>query len=131
MASVGHVKVWQDSSRKTLLIDSRDPERRVHEWTIDDSKYPANVPGIVPRTLYVEGVRKSGAYSGDVRLLLKVQHRLPGETAQYDPKSGLETPAKTSRFKRYRTSYDHILLTIQGSPRAKQFVDGNSDGVWK
>ena len=50
-ASVGHIKVWKDATRKELILDSRDSARRVFEWTIDDSKYPANVPGIGNDTL--------------------------------------------------------------------------------
>lgn len=138
-ANVGHIKVWQDAARTKLILDSRDPNRRVFEWTIDDSKYPANVPDIVPRGLYVEGVGKSGQYTGDVRLLLMVQHRVPGEAVPEDPKSGLSPKGgmvqegrttKSETFKRFATSYDHILLTVQGSARAKELVNGNSDGVW-
>lgn len=140
-ASVGHIKVWSDASRSNLLLDSRDPARRVHEWTIDDYKYPANVPGIVPRSLYVEGISQSGQYNGDIRLLLMVQHRVPGEPAVVDPKSGLAGPKEVVeeegrttqgvQFKRFATAYDHILLTVQGGPHPKEYVNGNSEGVWK
>lgn len=159
-ASVGHIKVWRDASRRELILDSQDPTRRVYEWSIDDSKYPKNVPGIVPRTLYVEGISESGEYNGDIRLLLLVQHRARGAAPPpvdgpkggldpkgglnpkggLDPKSGLdpkgaipEEGRKTKRvkFKRFSTAYDHILLTVQGAPHAKEFVNGNNSGVWK
>lgn len=144
-ASVGHIKVWQDPSRTKLLLDSRDPNRRVHEWSIEDNQYPANVPNIIPRSFYVEGVGASGEYTGDVRLLVKVQHRAPGEPAvPEDSKSGLSSKggmakggmpqqggSKNEPFKRFATTYDHILLTVQRGAHPKEFVDGNSAGVWK
>ena len=140
-SSVGHVRVWRDSTRKELILDSRDSNRKVFEWSIDDSKYPANVPGIVPRTLYLEGVGESGEYSGDVRLLLKVQHRKSGamQPVTEGSKSGKgiiaadreETGSKTVKFKRFATAYDHILVTVQSAPRSKEFVNGNTAGVWK
>lgn len=149
MASVGHIRVWKDASRNQLILDSQDPNRRLFEWAIDDSKYPANVPGIVPRTLYVEGVSESGEYSGDIRLLVKVQHRAEGATTtQFDSEKGglgakdakgglgkepIEEPerSKTVKLKRFATGYDHILLTVQRLPHPKEFVDSNNDGVWK
>jgi len=144
--NVGHIRVWKDANRNELILDSQDPGRRVFEWAIDDSKYPANVPGIVPRTLYVEGVSESGQYSGDIRLLLTVQHRKDGATTTntgggakggkgivYDTGAVEEGGRKSKkvRFKRFSTAYDHILLTVQGAPHRKDFVNGNSDGVWK
>lgn len=136
-ARTGHIRVWRDASRRELILDSRDPSRKVFEWAIDDSKYPANVPGIVPRTLYVEGVGESGEYSGDVRLLVKVQHRKDGATTMTtsgakSAKGIVDGPTKSERvrFKKFATSYDHIVLTVQGTPRAKEFVNGNTSGVW-
>lgn len=165
MASVGHVRVWRDPSKRELILDSRDPGRRVYEWTIDDSKYPANIPGIVPRTLYLEGVDVAGAgyggskegmsakgglftgYSGDVRLLVTVFHRVPGEEpvpVYDDPKAGLGAkggvipvePEKDDEWclpgspTRFRTSYDHILVTVRRAPHRKEFVADNVAGVW-
>jgi hypothetical protein len=75
-----------------------------------------------------------------VRLLLKVQHRKNGATTTSTgggSKSGkgviAEEPTSSEKvtFKRFATSYDHILLTVQGSPRQKEFVNGNTSGVWK
>ncbi len=136
IANMGHVKVWRDASRSELLIDSRDPARRVYEWNFDDDKYPANVPGIIPRSVYVEGISPSGPYTGDVRLLLKVQHRQAGANVMpTDPGAkGVmveNTDGKSERvyFKRFSTSYDHILLTIHQSPQTKEFVIKET-GVW-
>ena len=147
MGSVGHIRVWRDASRKELILDSRDPQRRVFEWTIDDNKYPANIPGIVPRTLFAEGVGESGQFSGDIRLLVTVFHRVPGEEPEpvyEDPKSGLSSkggvePAETEKErdclpdapKRFATSYDHILLTVRPGGHPKEYISENSDGVWK
>jgi hypothetical protein len=160
MASTGHIRVWRDATKRELILDSRDPGRRVYEWTVDDNKYPANIPGIVPRSLYLEGVGVAGgasgskggmvtAYSGDVRLLVTVFHRVPGEEpapVYSDPKSGLdakggvmpvEPEAKDDEWclpgapTRFRTSYDHILVTVRNSGHMKEFVADNSDGVWK
>ncbi len=138
MANTGHIRVWRDPSRRTLILDSRDPARRVFEWAMDDVNYPANVPGIVPRTLYVEGVSPSGQFSGDVRLLLKVQHRKDGATTVHGggakrPKGVVyeeEPKRKRVLFKRFQTSYDHILLTVNSTPQRKEFVNNNSSGVW-
>ena len=140
-ANTGHIRVWRDATCKQLILDSRDPQRKVFEWAIDDSKYPVNVPGIVPRTLYVEGVEQSGEYNGDVRLLVKVQHRADGATTTV-PSGGAKSgkgiveaePVQKSKkvlFKRFSTSYDHIVLTIEGKPRPKEFINDNSAGVWK
>ena len=123
-ATVGHVKIWRDAARTELLVDSRDPARRYHEWVLDDAKYPANIPGIVPRTFYVEGAGASGAYLGDVRVLVTVSHRDRGTSS--------ETYAESRKklFKRFRTSFDHILVTVNSSPQHKEFINANSDKVW-
>ncbi len=135
IGNMGHVRVWRDASRTELLIDSRDPSRRVYEWNFDDDKYPANIPGIVPRSVYVEGMSPSGAYPGDVRLLLKVQHRQAG--ADVMPTSSAKgvivenAGGKSERtlFKRFSTSYDHILVTVSPTPQRKEIVIKDS-GVW-
>ena len=33
-------------------------------------------------------------------------------------------------FKRFRTSFDHILLTVSGTPHRKEFVNANAERVW-
>ena len=124
LASVGQVRIWSDASKSQLLVDSRDPGKRFHEWVLDDSKYPANIPGLVPRTFYVEGVGASGEYLGDVRILVTVSHRDTG---------GSRTGFAASRkklFKRFRTSFDHILVTVNGAPHRKEFVNANAEKVW-
>ena len=59
LSSTGKVKIWKDISRKELLLDSSDPDKRHCEWVVDDTKYPANLPGIVPRTVYVEEIGRA------------------------------------------------------------------------
>jgi len=88
----------------------------------------------------------SGDYSGDVRLLLKIQHREGGATTTPPPSDGAKSgkgiifdsgaaesgqESETVTFKRFATSYDHILLTVQGAPRPKEFVNDNTAGVWQ
>lgn len=123
-ASVGRIRVWEDSNKSKLLLDSGDPNMLVHEFVMDASSYPVNLPGTVPRTLYVEGVRQSGAHTGDLRLLTAVTCREPGTTA--------ETYAENRKnwLKTFRTSFDHMLFTVTPRPLKKDFVNNNAEGVW-
>jgi len=141
MFSTGHIRVWADPGKKRLLLDSRDANRRYHEWVLDESVYPANLPTTVPRTVYVEGVSSSPSYLGDVRLLVTVSHRKQGGTREdliYDEggkavvASGPAAPPTQPRFfKRLRTSYDHVLLTVSHFPAQKEFINNNAEGVWQ
>ena len=124
LSSSGQVRIWSDSSKSQLLIDSRDPSKRFHEWVVDDSKYPANIPGLVPRTFYVEGVQRSGEFMGDVRILVTVSHRADGGARE-----GFIASRK-KLFKRFRTSFDHIIVTVSGTPHPKEFVNANVEKVW-
>ena len=143
LASMGHIRVWRDASKSQLLLDSKDPSKRFHEWVVDQTVYPANLPSIVPRTVYVEGVDASPQFLGDVRLLVTVSHRKRGGergpiyvddpagkgvvTAEPAP-AGPETRPRF--FKRLRTSFDHILLTVTRFPAQKEFINNNAEGVW-
>jgi hypothetical protein len=124
LSSSGQVRIWRDASKTELLIDSRDPSKRFHEWVVDDGKYPANIPGFVPRTFYVEGVKRSGAYMGDVRVLVTVSHRADGGARE-----GFLASRK-KLFKRFRTSFDHILVTVAGAPHPKEYINANVEKVW-
>ncbi len=139
LASMGHIRVWKDNSRKELVLDSRDPAKRVCEFTTQYKTYPYNLPIAVPRFFYVEGVKPSPQYLGDIRLLVTVSHRsLNGEVAYVDTTSGktsakgVEQPPqpKEGIIKSFRTSFDHILFTVQGAPVQKEFINGNVEGVW-
>ncbi|MEZ0390352.1 MAG: hypothetical protein ACAI34_24955 [Verrucomicrobium sp.] len=121
--SVGRVRVWRDAGRTELLLDSGNPEMRLVEFAIDSTRYPANLPSIIPRYVYVEGVRPSGAYLGDVRILATVAHRGKGEATR-----GVDVPSPP--LKLFRTAFDHILLTVQEVPVRKDFVNNNAEGVW-
>jgi hypothetical protein len=123
-AAIGRIRVWQDSAKTKLLLDSGNSEMMTHEFVMDANTYPANLPGTVPRTLYVEGVRPSGEYSGDIRVLTTVTHRAKGATA--------ETFAEDRKrmAKTFRTTFDHLLFTVRSTPMQKDFVNNNAEGVW-
>jgi len=148
VATTGRIRVWKDASRRELLLDSADPEKRFHEWVADETQYPANLPGVFPRLVYVEGVSMAGsavsggkevvsgktvvsdkgvvmpAYSGDLRLLATVSHRERGTPRE-------SYPQYRQRFvKAFRTSFDHILFTVLKHPQEKVFINNNAEGVW-
>lgn len=123
--AVGRIRVWRDSTKKELLLDSADPSKRLAEFSVDAMRYPANLPASIPRTVYVEGVRQSGAYLGDLRLLATVSHRSRSDSPNTSPERKLNPPIKL-----FRTSFDHILITIEQHPAKKEFVNNNAEGVW-
>lgn len=122
--STGRVRVWKDPSKKVLLLDSADPNRRYVEWSTQYREYPYNLPGTIPRVVYVEGVKASNMYQGDVRLLVSCSHRKPGTT----PETYVESRKKL--LKSFRTSFDHILFTVRPQPLEKEYVNNNAEGVW-
>jgi len=124
LSSTGAIKIWRDLTRKELLIDSTDPKKRFHEWVVDDTKYPANLPGIVPRTVYVEGINPSPKFIGDIRILVTVSHRHHGSSRENFSAS------RKKLLKRFRTSFDHLLLTVNPKPHHKEFVNANAEKVW-
>jgi hypothetical protein len=151
LASMGHIRVWRDKDKKSLLLDSRDPAKRVVEFTTQYKTYPYNLPMTVPRSVYVEGVKPSPKYIGDIRVLCTVSHREPqieGQqtanvnnannataaaaevTASKQPQPVVKKPGILSNIKSFRTSFDHILLTVQPKPTQKQFINDNNEGVW-
>jgi hypothetical protein len=124
LSATGKVKIWKDISKKKLLIDSSDPAKRHCEWVVDDTKYPANLPGIVPRTVYVEGISPSKNFTGDIRVLVTVSHRDRGSSRE-----GF-TESRKKLLKRFRTSFDHILLTVNPKPHKKDYINANAEKVW-
>ena len=137
LASSGHVRIWRNKDKKELLIDSRDPSKRVVEFTTDYKSYPYNLPLAVPRFVYVEGVKESPRYSGDVRLLVTVSHRSPGQVSYAQMTSGkdvqppqIESSPQKVGIKSFRTSFDHVLMTVIKDPHPKEFINGNNEGVW-
>jgi hypothetical protein len=125
--AVGRIRVWRDSTKKGLLLDSADPSRRIFEFSVDAMRYPANLPDAIPRTIFVEGVKSSGAYLGDLRLLATVSHREKGQGPSSTPSAD---KAQNPPFKRFRTAFDHILFTIESQPAKKEYVNNNAEGVW-
>lgn len=139
LASMGHIRVWRDATKKDLLLDSRDPAKRVVEFATQYKTYPYNLPLEVPRFVFVEGVSTSPIHTGDIRLLVTCSHRAIGEPAyaELSGKSGksgkIAEPAAEEKqpiFKSFRTSFDHILFTVQPQPHPKEFINGNNEGVW-
>lgn len=123
IASTGRIRVWKDSEKSELLLDSADPNLRYHEWIADQTVEPFNLPKIYPRLVYVEGVSPSPNYSGDLRLLLTATSRDPGEER--------EAPDPARRMSRFGLpAFDHLLLTVRPQPQEKEFINNNAEGVW-
>lgn len=120
-ANMGHVVVW-DTNRQNKLIDTRDENMLVYEWTIDDRVFPYNLQ-IVPRALYVEGVSASPKFLGDIRLLMSVTDENPNYLV--DPKKD-----PTRLIKTFRPTFDHILLTVRQAPQEKFYINNNAEKVW-
>ncbi|MDF1852668.1 MAG: hypothetical protein P1U85_17660 [Verrucomicrobiales bacterium] len=116
-ASTGRIRVWRDREQTELLIDSDDPEKRFYEWKIDKELLGTGLPGVLPRTLYLEGVEASNKFEGDLRLLLSSSHSL----STSEPRQ----PSST-----YSTAYDHTVVTVREEPIAKEFINNNAEGVW-
>lgn len=115
--SIGRLRVWAESEKKTLLLDSADPEKLEVEWKVDKKDLKSGVPGLIPRTLFVEGVEISKKFEGDLRLLVSASHTLSeGE---------IREPSSI-----YHTAYDHIVFTVRENPVVKGFTSDNVDGVW-
>jgi hypothetical protein len=148
VTNTGRIRVWKAADRKELLLDSADPNRRFIEWVADARAYPANLPTIYPRFFFVEGVKASPKHLGDLRILVTISHRNKGETR---PPMGEwlgaapagktvvvekvdATPADAGYnqrlLKAFRTSFDHILVTVGKEPHPKVFVNNNIEGDW-
>jgi hypothetical protein len=112
-ASVGRIRVWRDPQRKELLVDSGDKGNLRHEWRYDSGK----LAGGIPRAIYVEGVKTSPKFEGDLRLLVAANHVAEG--------AGAGTPSSL-----FQSAFDHILLTVRGEPVEKDFINNNAEAVW-
>jgi len=154
VASSSQVRVWLDPNRKQLLLDSRDPAKRRVEFSMQSTMAQggaitaANLPHqLFPRAVWVEGTRPHGSYLGDVRILLSVEQRdldSQPSTEGYtkggyskddaDGKVVVYPSAKSERplFTRFRSSWDHILLTVVPKPFAKEMVAGpGASDTWR
>lgn len=138
IASSGHIRVWREKDKKTLVLDSRDPSKRFAEFTTQYKTYPYNLPIAVPRFFFVEATGISPKYSGDIRLLATVAHRPAGaiRPMEFDPKNpgrqplSLEASNAGKTFKSFRTAFDHLLITVQAEPQFKEFINNNNEGNW-
>jgi hypothetical protein len=122
--ATGRVRVWKDPERKVLLMDSADPNRRYVEFSTQYREYPYNLPNVIPRSVFVEGIKSSDRFEGDIRVLLTCSHRAPGT----DPASFAESRRKL--LKSFRTTFDHILVTVRPAPIDKEFINNNAEGNW-
>lgn len=123
-ASTGRVRVWKEAARKTLLLDSADPQHRYVEFTSQYRVYPYNLPNEIPRAVYVEGVKASTPFIGDLRLLFTCSHRAPGTT----PQSFAES--RKTLLKSFRSTFDHMLFTVLAKPLPKEFINNNAEANW-
>ena len=136
LSAMGHIRVWRNKDKKELLLDSKDPSKRVVEFTTQYKTYPYNLPIAVPRFVFIEGVKSSAQYTGDIRLLCTVSHRsLDGAAEPVAVTAGKNAAPVVPQqgnvnIKSFRTSFDHILLTVQKAPAAKEFINNNNEGVW-
>lgn len=124
--SVGRLRIWKDATRKILLLDSADPNRRYIEWVLDSELYPSNIPHVVPKTVYAEGIKPSSKFLGDLRILVTISRR-----ADENAKKGLFSRfLKSKENGQYHTVFDHILLTVRDKPQPKEYVNENKENVW-
>jgi len=61
----GHIRIWQDPERTTLILDSHDPAKAMVVWTLSE-QFPVDR---IPTTVCAEGLEPSKA-DGDVALVL-------------------------------------------------------------
>ncbi len=128
VSRVGRVRIWTDASRKTLLLDSADPQRRYIEWVLDSELFPANIAHTIPKTVYAEGVKSSDEFLGDLRVLLTISRRAPQN--ETERKGFLSRFRGAEETPEYRTVFDHILLTVADKPHKKDYVNDNRENVW-
>lgn len=102
----GRVLVWLEPTRKTLLLDSSDPERRRVQWPSSSS--------LPPKHVFVEGV--SPGDSGTVMML----------TMLLDNNN--LSPVADKLFGE-KASWDALMLSVWPSPRTKPFID--NPVVWR
>jgi hypothetical protein len=136
LSAMGHIRVWRNKDKKELLLDSKDPSKRVVEFTTQYKTYPYNLPIAVPRFVFVEGLKSSPQYTGDIRLLCTVSHRsLNGAAEPVAVTEGKNAAPVVPQqgnvnIKSFRTSFDHILFTVQKTPAPKEFINNNNEGAW-
>lgn len=105
-ARSGRVLVWLEPTRRTLLLDSSDPERRRVQWPAATS--------LPPKHVYVEGV--SCGDSGTVMML----------TLLLDNNN--LTPTADKLFGD-RACWDAMMVSVWPTPRTKPYFD--NPPVWR
>lgn len=105
-ARSGRMLVWADPGRKTLLLDSSDPERRRVQWPAATS--------LPPKHVYVEGVACGD--SGTVMML----------TLLLDNNNMNPTVDKLFGDK---ACWDALMFSVWPTPRTKPYID--NPVVWK
>jgi hypothetical protein len=132
IASMGHIRVWADSKRSKLLLDSQKPGSRIWSMVLPDMYNDSLVN--VPRAIWVEGVKASGAHTGDIRLdvrLLDVRRdRAAAPSTGKDFKGGESKQGGGLIFAGFRPAFDHVLLTVAHTPHKKGFVNDNAEHIW-
>lgn len=105
-ARSGRVLVWLEPNRKTLLLDSSDPERRRVQW-------PAAI-SLPPKHVYVEGVAPGD--SGTVMMLtLLLDNTNMGVVAD--------------KLFGDKASWDAMMFSVWPTPRQKPYSD--NPVVWR
>ena len=97
IGATGRIIVWEDKSKKRKLLDSANASMRTVEWMIQPGYIIPGRTGL-PTELFVEAVRPSGKYTGDLRLLATL---FPAPPASPDIPNV-----------KFRSTFDHILFTI-------------------
>jgi hypothetical protein len=72
----------------------------------------------------VEGITPSPRFIGDIRILVTVSHRAQGSSRERFSES------RKKLLKRFRTSFDHLLVTVNPKPHQKEFINANAEKVW-
>lgn len=102
----GRMLVWLEPTRKTLLLDSADPERRRVQWPAATS--------LPPKHVYVEGVACGDSGTVMMLTLLLDNNNL--------------TPTADKLFGE-KASWDAMMFSIYPAPRTKPYFD--NPPVWR
>jgi hypothetical protein len=92
-AMTGRIRVYADAGKSQLLLDS--VTKPSHSWSFTQEVFNANQPNMLPRSLYIEGLKNSGQFAGDIALTATVSYA--GETKKKSP---------------FKPAQDYFLLTV-------------------
>jgi hypothetical protein len=132
IASMGHIRIWADSKRSKLLLDSQKTGSRIWSMVLPDMYNDSLVN--VPRAIWVEGVKASGAHTGDIRLDVRLidvrRDRAPAPSTGKDFKQVETKQGGGLIFAGFRPAFDHVLLTVTHNPHKKGFINDNAEHIW-